>query len=329
MRFLPEQYSCWTALGLSYRSSGTTGTSTANTSATKSSSPNPNKERAPLAPQCKLQMQPPSLPYSPQLRKASDCVITFVPSSPSLSTPIFHPRVHPGQDLSLVYPPLAGKHLVVEPGRRCSEADVMVARKSSRAAGEWKRAIEEAVRFGVSPRPPPSPPPPSNDATCPFSPASSGQNVGHGAPSTRQQSYPAALLGGERRPFFGPGPFSPQAVLRPERDASIAPSPSSGDFSPAPGSASSRGPSPYLSEYYGSSPGSLPPQSRATLPPRRRSSTAAWAVRPHSVALLVAPAVGKQRVARLGVGLPQRAAAAAEGDELAGSWGVSGRGNPL
>ncbi|GAA5999679.1 hypothetical protein JCM10207_005866 [Rhodosporidiobolus poonsookiae] len=356
----------------SYRSSGATGTSTANTSATNGGSPNPNKERVPLAPvcvedlerrlntdktldiftlqprKCKLQMQPPSLPYTRQLRKASDCAISFVPSSsPSLSTPIFHPRAFivlltdlfliceradaslaaAGQDLSLVYPPLAGKHLVVEPGPRRDELDVTIMRKErltfrfedERAAGEWKRAIEEAVRFGMSqnpirsstsssggPRSPLSPtsaygfatappsssghasptagafppvlpslhtavsgttspsvssPLSSNDVSRPFSPASSGQHVGYGAPPTRQQSYPAAPPGGERRAFSGPGPSGPQAVLRPERNASIAPSPSSGNFPAAPGSTSSRGPSPYPGEYYGSSPGSLPPQS--------------------------------------------------------------------
>ncbi|GAA6026161.1 hypothetical protein JCM10207_002855 [Rhodosporidiobolus poonsookiae] len=168
-----------------------------------------------------------------------------------------------GQDLSLVCPPLAGKHFGVESGPRRDELDVTIMRKErltfrfedERAAGEWKRAIEEAVRFGMSqnpirsstsssngPRSPLSPtsaygfatappsssghasptagafppvlpslhtavsgttspsvssPLSSNDASRPFSPTSSGQHVGHGAPPTRRQSY--TLVDGVRR----------------------------------------------------------------------------------------------------------------------------------
>ncbi|GAA5908151.1 hypothetical protein JCM6882_005956 [Rhodosporidiobolus microsporus] len=208
----------------SYRSSGATGatgTSTANTSATNGvvgsgGSPIPGytaaaKERetdiAPLRVEeleqrlntertldifsmqprkCKLQMQPPNLPYLRQLRASSPCTLTFVPSSDPSARTVSHPRAHivlltdlflicerpssashaalpEGQDLALLYPPLAGKHLQVEEGPREGQITVTVMRKerltfafgddAGAAAREWVREIEEAVRFGMSQAP--------------------------------------------------------------------------------------------------------------------------------------------------------------------------------
>ncbi|GAA5967562.1 hypothetical protein JCM11641_005694 [Rhodosporidiobolus odoratus] len=90
----------------SYRSSGATGASTANTSAAAGSSSRlPGSTDSPLAPirveelerrlntdstldifsmqprKCKLQMQPASLPYQRQLRTAAPCLLSFYPSS--------------------------------------------------------------------------------------------------------------------------------------------------------------------------------------------------------------------------------------------------------
>ncbi|GAA5862920.1 hypothetical protein JCM8547_003621 [Rhodosporidiobolus lusitaniae] len=184
----------------SYRSSGATGTSTANTSATNSGSPLPgSKEFTPVRVEelerrlntertldifsmqprkCKLQMQPPSLPYIRRLRKASPVSLSFYPSCDP-SRLVNHPRAFlilltdlfliceravdagPGQDLWLVYPPLAGKHLTAENGQQRGELEVTVMRKErlafrfedERAAAEWKNEIEETVRFGMSQAP--------------------------------------------------------------------------------------------------------------------------------------------------------------------------------
>ncbi|GAA6043479.1 hypothetical protein JCM8097_000730 [Rhodosporidiobolus ruineniae] len=191
----------------SYRSSGATGTSTANTSATNSGSPSlpgggPSAKEAGIAPvrvedlerrlntertldifsmqprKCKLQMQPPSLPYTRQLRRASPCSLSFYPSSDP-SRLVTHPRTFlilltdlflicepapPGseQDLQLAYPPLAGKHLSAEYGPARGELEVTLLRKErlmfrfadEREAEGWKREIDETARFGMSQAPP-------------------------------------------------------------------------------------------------------------------------------------------------------------------------------
>jgi hypothetical protein len=128
---------------------------------------------------CKLQMQPPSLTYTRQLRKASSCSISFYPScDPSrlvthphavliLLTDLFlvcerattpSPSLQEGQDLWLVYPPLAGKHLAVDDGRARGEIEVTVMRKErltfrfedERSAADWREQIEETRAFGMS-----------------------------------------------------------------------------------------------------------------------------------------------------------------------------------
>ncbi|GAA5820791.1 hypothetical protein JCM11251_003161 [Rhodosporidiobolus azoricus] len=207
----------------SYRSSGATGTSTANTSATNGvigsgGSPAlgftaakevPQQMERELSPvrvedleqrlntektldifsmqlrKCKLQMQPPNLPYTRQLRRSAPCHLSFIPSSDPSSRTVSHPRAFlilltdlflicerpsppdvstlgAGQDLVLLYPPLAGKHLQVERGARDEEIEVTVMRKErltfafasdGREAGEWVREIEETVRFGMSQTP--------------------------------------------------------------------------------------------------------------------------------------------------------------------------------
>ncbi|BGP16734.1 hypothetical protein JCM10213v2_004736 [Rhodosporidiobolus nylandii] len=192
----------------SYRSSGATGNSTANTSAATGTGSPPSglaTMDSPLPPvrveelerrlntertldifsmqprKCKLQMQPPTLPYRRQLRKASPCNLSFYPSCDP-SRLVSHPHaflilltdlflicermspsansVDPAQDLWLAYPPLAGKHLAAELGQQ-GDLDITVMRRErltfrfadEREAEEWKRAIEETVQFGVSPTP--------------------------------------------------------------------------------------------------------------------------------------------------------------------------------
>ncbi|GEM10024.1 guanine nucleotide exchange factor [Rhodotorula toruloides] len=186
----------------SFRSSGATGISTANTSAVHAPSPNPSRE-PPLhvselerrlntertldiftmkPRKCKLQMQPPNLVYQRQLRKASEAVMSFVPTSDPAQRPVRIPRafviiltdlfliceyvapeelhVAGGADLWLLYPPLAGKHLRVVEGPNRGEIEVTIMNKERLTfhveggdevrAKELKAAIEEAARFGAT-----------------------------------------------------------------------------------------------------------------------------------------------------------------------------------
>ncbi|BGP32564.1 hypothetical protein JCM10296v2_004345 [Rhodotorula toruloides] len=186
----------------SFRSSGATGVSTAHTSAVHAPSPNLSREPPPRVSElerrlntertldiftmkprkCKLQMQPPNLAYQRQLRKASDAVLSFIPTSDPAQRQVRIPRafviiltdlflvcehVAPeelhlasGADLWLLYPPLAGKHLRVADGPTRGEIEVTIMNKErltfvveggdEMRAKELKAAIEEATRFGTA-----------------------------------------------------------------------------------------------------------------------------------------------------------------------------------
>jgi hypothetical protein len=91
---------------------------------------------------CKLQMNPPNLPFKRTVRFSADCVVLFTPKA--AGTEVVHRRAHiflltdlflicewmtpeekanqppDGPDMWLRYPPLAGKHLITSdagPGR--------------------------------------------------------------------------------------------------------------------------------------------------------------------------------------------------------------------
>jgi len=123
-------------------------------------------------------MQPPSLTFQRQLRKASSAIISFTPASDPSRRQVIHPRAYvilltdlfllcewslpneissPNQDLSLLYPPLAGKHLRVSESANRAELEVSIMGKENLTirfsggegeAREWKVAMEEAARFG-------------------------------------------------------------------------------------------------------------------------------------------------------------------------------------
>lgn len=123
-------------------------------------------------------MQPPSLTFHRQLRKASSAVISFIPASDPSRRQVIHPRAYvilltdlfllcewslpnemssPNQDLSLLYPPLAGKHLRVSESANRADLEVSIMGKESLTirfsggegeARDWKVAMEEAARFG-------------------------------------------------------------------------------------------------------------------------------------------------------------------------------------
>ncbi|GAA5948659.1 hypothetical protein JCM21900_005204 [Sporobolomyces salmonicolor] len=182
----------------SLRSSSATGTSTANTSAAAHSSPGKepplrveelerrlNTERAldifTMNPRkCKLQMQPPTLPFTRQLRKASSVTVSFIPTCDLSQRTVIHQRAYiilltdlflicewmapneagavAGQDLWLLYPPLAGKHLRVAEGQARGEIEIGIMGKErltirmnggEEEAREWKATIEEAIQFGA------------------------------------------------------------------------------------------------------------------------------------------------------------------------------------
>lgn len=133
-----------------------------------------------LPQRCKLQIQPPSLPFQRELRLASDIHLSFVPSSDPAQRLVTHPRAHiilltdlflvaervasqdltaaNGADFWLLYPPLAGKHLrVAEAGPDALEITVMqrerlVLRFDSADAPsqvrEWMAAVQAVVQHG-------------------------------------------------------------------------------------------------------------------------------------------------------------------------------------
>ncbi|GAA5894598.1 hypothetical protein JCM5296_002899 [Sporobolomyces johnsonii] len=182
----------------SLRSSSATGTSTANTSAAAHSSTGKepplrveelerrlNTERTldifTMNPRkCKLQMQPPTLPFTRQLRKASSVTVSFIPTSDPSQRTVVHQRAYiilltdlflicewmapneagavAGQDLWLVYPPLAGKHLRVAEGQARGEIEIGIMGKErltirmnggEEEARDWRATIEEAIQFGA------------------------------------------------------------------------------------------------------------------------------------------------------------------------------------
>ncbi|GAA5925642.1 uncharacterized protein JCM15063_005079 [Sporobolomyces koalae] len=181
------------------RSSSATGTSTANTSA---AAHNLGQREPPLKVdelemrlstertldiftmqprKCKLQMQPATLSFQRQLRKASSAIVTFVPASDPSRTTVIHPRAYvvlltdlfllcewtlpeespsQQQDLTLLYPPLAGKHLRVSEPTPRGELEVSIMGKERLTikfgggeleARDWQVAMEEAARFGANP----------------------------------------------------------------------------------------------------------------------------------------------------------------------------------
>lgn len=129
---------------------------------------------------CKLQMQPPSLSFQRQLRRASSAVVSFIPASDPSQRQVIHPRAYvilltdlfllcewtlsnemtsPSQDLTLLYPPLAGKHLRVSETANPSELAVSIMGKEQLTlrfgggeteARDWKAAMEDAARFGAN-----------------------------------------------------------------------------------------------------------------------------------------------------------------------------------
>ncbi|RSH90319.1 hypothetical protein EHS25_001653 [Saitozyma podzolica] len=116
---------------------------------------------------CKLQMNPPSLPYHRALRSSFDVTVQFTPSS--TGQPVVHRRAHifilsdlflvaewmdasdkaakavqvakeqpervgqggPMPEMWLCYPPLAGKHLMVAEGSQANVLTVMILRKET------------------------------------------------------------------------------------------------------------------------------------------------------------------------------------------------------
>ncbi|GAA5947946.1 hypothetical protein JCM3765_007040 [Sporobolomyces pararoseus] len=179
----------------SIRSSSATGTSTANTSTAALPRDPPLRveelERRlatdktldifSMQPRkCKLQMQPPSLTFQRQLRRACSAVVSFTPASDPAQQRVIHPRAYiilltdlfllcewalpnetpsPNQDLTLLYPPLAGKHLRVSEKSDSSELEVSIMGKErltirygggESEARDWKLAMEEAARFGAN-----------------------------------------------------------------------------------------------------------------------------------------------------------------------------------
>ncbi|GAA6060094.1 hypothetical protein JCM10212_003502 [Sporobolomyces blumeae] len=178
----------------SLRSSSATGTSTANTSSNGRSEPPVRVEELErrlnttgtldifsMQPRkCKLQMQPPSLTFTRRLRKAASVTIAFTPASDPSRRQVVHSNAYvilltdlflvcewnptgetstAGQDLNLLYPPLAGKHLRASGPSNGNELDVSIMGKENltiRFAGgeaearEWKAALEDAARFGAT-----------------------------------------------------------------------------------------------------------------------------------------------------------------------------------
>jgi hypothetical protein len=125
-------------------------------------------------------MVPPNLPFTRQLRKSGDGLLSFTPASTGrevfvqhahifLLTDLFlicermtpserNSRLGPdgtGPDMWLLYPPLAGKHLRVGEGRSEGEFCVEVMRKErlfvdvrdQETAGEWRKVFEESFVF--------------------------------------------------------------------------------------------------------------------------------------------------------------------------------------
>jgi len=125
-------------------------------------------------------MQPPSLTFQRQLRRACSAVVSFTPASDPSHQLVIHPRAYiilltdlfllcewalpnetssPNQDLTLLYPPLAGKHLRVSETGNPSELEVSIMGKEKLAikfgggdleARDWKMAMEEAAKFGAN-----------------------------------------------------------------------------------------------------------------------------------------------------------------------------------
>ncbi|GAA6005954.1 uncharacterized protein JCM10292_005625 [Rhodotorula paludigena] len=253
----------------SYRSSGATNTSTANTSATNGGPlGGTGKEGAAVRVddlerrldtsrtldiftmqprKCKLQMQPPNLPFSRQLRKAGDVAVSFVPSSDSSQRDVRHPRAmlilltdlflicqrispseayhanQPGADLWLLYPPLAGKHLRVRDGQASGELEVTIMNKERltlRPEGgeeqvrEWRVALDEAIRFGAT----------QGSRVRQDSSMSAASSSGQGGRSPISPTYRASPLS----PSFGAG-------VQQQQPATVVPSPrSTSNYSPVP-----------------------------------------------------------------------------------------------
>ncbi|GAA5935769.1 hypothetical protein JCM3775_007324 [Rhodotorula graminis] len=262
----------------SYRSSGATGMSTANTSATNgggyaATSPlrvedlehrlDPSRalDIFTMKPRkCKLQMQPPSLAFQRQLRKAGPVSLSFVPSSDPSGRDVRIARAHlvlltdlflvcapvepadehaaaPGADFWLLYPPLAGKHLRVrDSGAQQAHGEFEVAIMGKErlvfrpldAAGdgeeqqarEWRAALDEAIRFGTAQG--------SRQNS-----SASGSAVGGGASSPISPTYRSSPLSpsfqASVQPPTAPNSTAPSPHLMPSSStASTAPPPSPG-----------------------------------------------------------------------------------------------------
>ncbi|KAL8279588.1 hypothetical protein RQP46_008150 [Phenoliferia psychrophenolica] len=138
-----------------------------------------------LPKKCKLQIAPPNLPFTRQLRRAADVPISFIPRCDPTHEVLINrghiillsdlflvcermtdaeliahsgggPGGEGGADLWLKYPPLAGKHLSVREGGRPNELEVTVMKKevltlrteSYAEAQEWREAFEAVIEFG-------------------------------------------------------------------------------------------------------------------------------------------------------------------------------------
>ncbi|KAK9899389.1 hypothetical protein P389DRAFT_168360 [Cystobasidium minutum MCA 4210] len=134
---------------------------------------------------CKLQMNPPNLPYQRSIRLVGDVQVSFVPASSPSQTEVFTPsaviylltdlfllceripspstepnRTNPQADFWLMYPPLATKHLRAHRSQDPNAADtafeVVIMRKermtvyaeSREKRDEWLEAFQEAINFG-------------------------------------------------------------------------------------------------------------------------------------------------------------------------------------
>jgi hypothetical protein len=132
-------------------------------------------------------MAAPNLAFVRTIRRSSDVVISFYPSSDPerreivveqacifLLTDLFlvcsymtpeersakspsTGRISDGPNMWLLYPPLAGKHLRIADGLREGELEVTVMKREKlmirldnrQAAFEWKAAFAEAIAFGI------------------------------------------------------------------------------------------------------------------------------------------------------------------------------------
>ncbi|TFK57175.1 hypothetical protein OE88DRAFT_1650792 [Heliocybe sulcata] len=211
--------------------------------------------------QVRLQISPPALTYTRELRFSGDVIITFTPRA--TGEPVVHPQGHiflltdlfliceriapedrasvDGADMWLCYPPLAGKHLrVAEVDGSDTEVQITILRKEvvtlrtesvyarDKLVADLKECIEFAASVGPQSK---SPPPPMPALPNSLSPAGSSSSRSPSAPppSERITSPPVSIHEPMRSP--SPSQQSMQALNRSMSNVSVA-SPPPTSFSP-------------------------------------------------------------------------------------------------